>query len=254
MCVVALAWKTHPDWPLVLIGNRDELHARQASPLAAWNDGSDIIAGRDEQSGGTWLGVSPQGRLAVITNRRNSDGRDPTKLSRGALVTDALKQGVAPLRVEPELAGKYNGFSLLAVDQDQAWLIASQPQSGTTNNNMGLVPNIYGLANGDLDEPWPKTIRIKDFLAEWLDSGKHDPDRLLNGLREDDRPQVTPDRAEQSPIFIHHPVYGTRCSTVILVDADGKGQVTERRYDPEGKATGQTALDFVWPVSPITAD
>jgi len=91
MCVVALAWQVHPDWPLILIGNRDEFHARAAAPLAAWSDGSGIVAGRDLQAGGTWLGVhAPSGRAVVVTNVRGAMP-DPTKESRGALVTDMLR-------------------------------------------------------------------------------------------------------------------------------------------------------------------
>ncbi|WOE73827.1 NRDE family protein [Alterisphingorhabdus coralli] len=242
MCVVALAWKAHADWPLVLIGNRDEFHARPSTPLAVWPDGSGIIAGRDEQSGGTWLGVTERRRLAVITNRRNPNGPDPDKLSRGAIVTDALTKGISSLKTEPALTKNYNGFSLLSVDQDSAWLTVNQPKA----RKLALDPGLYGLANGDLDEPWPKTLRIKQRLADWLGSPAHDPGALLDDLRSDDSPQVTPDRAEQSPIFILNPAYGTRCSTVVMVNAHGEGKIIERRYDKSGKPFGETREAFVW--------
>ena len=87
MCVVALAYRVHPDWPIILIGNRDEFHARPAAPLHAWDDGSGIVAGRDLQAGGTWLGVHTQsGRAVVVTNVRGAMP-DPAKDSRGAIVT-----------------------------------------------------------------------------------------------------------------------------------------------------------------------
>ncbi|MEM1132980.1 MAG: NRDE family protein [Pseudomonadota bacterium] len=242
MCVVALAWKAHPEWPLVLIGNRDEFHARPAAALAAWSDGSGILAGRDEQSGGTWLGVTEQGRLAVITNRRNPNGPDPDKLSRGAIVTNTLVKGIDVLNADQALTENYNGFSLLTVDQGQAWLVANQPEARKTD----LTAGIYGLANADLDEPWPKTVRIKDQLNSWLSGESHEPETLLDGLRSNDSPQVPPEKAENSPIFIHNAVYGTRCSTIVMVNAQGHGQIVERRYDSEGSATGQTRLRFSW--------
>src|SRR4249919_1335275 len=93
MCVLAFAWHAHPRWPLVVAGNRDELHARPTIPLARWDRPSHLLAGRDLQSGGTWLGVSEQGRFAVVTNLRGYGVPQPDCASRGALVADALSEG-----------------------------------------------------------------------------------------------------------------------------------------------------------------
>src|SRR3546814_14928386 len=90
MCVLAFAWRAHPHWPLIAAGNRDELHARPAQPLARWDRPDHLLAGRDLQSGGTWLGVSEQGRFAVVTNLRGYGAPEPGRAARGALVPDPL--------------------------------------------------------------------------------------------------------------------------------------------------------------------
>src|SRR6476620_11021966 len=108
MCVAAFAWRAHPRWPLVVLANRDELHAREAAPLAAWDDGSGIIAGRDLRSGGTWLGLSEAGRLALVTNLRGYGLADPDKASRGGLVTGLLTGALEPQSVD---LTPYNPFN-----------------------------------------------------------------------------------------------------------------------------------------------
>ena len=119
-----------------------------------------------------------------------------------------------------------------------------------------LSPGVYGLSNGALDEPWPKTLRLKDVLAQWIDAGAVHPQVLLDGLREDallapDGPPVAPSDVPQepplSPIFIRNPVYGTRCSTVTAIDQAGRGLIVERRFNAAGEPEGETTLSFSWP-------
>src|SRR3546814_7425922 len=98
MCVLAFAWRAHPHWPLIAAGNRDELHARPAQPLARWDRPDHLLAGRDLQSGGTWLGVSEQGRFAVVTNLRGYGAPEPGRASRGALVTDRSEEHTSELQ------------------------------------------------------------------------------------------------------------------------------------------------------------
>ncbi len=251
MCVLAFAWRAHPRWPLVMFGNRDELHARPTAPLARWDD-LPVIAGRDLLSGGTWLGVAEAGRFAVVTNLRGFGMPAPDRASRGALVTDMLAgEGEAADPAHASLDG-YNPFNLIVADPAEAWFLTDRPAPARTR----LAPGIYGLSNGRLDEPWPKTLRLKAVLLDWLMGEAEGPGRLLDALAEralpDEGaraapPSEVPQEPAVSPVFILNPVYGTRCSTVVAIDAEGHGQIAERRYAADGAVTGETALDFLWP-------
>lgn len=242
MCVLACAWRAHPRWQLVLIGNRDELHARPAAPLARWSDQPHVIAGRDLEAGGTWLGISEERRFAVITNVVNPDGPQPDKASRGALIADILSGEGRYARTSESELDDFNPFNVITIDNGTARLLTNRPvpQQRTLN------PGIYGLSNSVSNENWPKTDRIKALLGNWLKRGDGSKEDLLDALRTDDAPQVEPRRAKYSPIFIRNPVYGTRCSTIVAVDDQGCGWIVERRYDAEGKANGETLAEFSW--------
>lgn len=251
MCVLAFAWKAHPRWHLVMAGNRDELHDRPAAPLARWAAPAGLIAGRDLQSGGTWAGVSEEGRFAVVTNLRGYGGPAPDRASRGALVTDLLAGQGSHADPGTLAVADFNPFNLIAADRDRAIFLSNRPERIRT----ALAPGLYGLSNGALDEPWPKTLRIKEQLLDWIVGGATGPAALLDGLAEDRLPDAglrpaspsdVPQEPTLSPIFIRHPVYGTRCSTVVAIDTDGRGIIVERRYSPGGEVIGETALDFTW--------
>lgn len=252
MCVAALAWRAHPDWPLVAIGNRDEYHDRPAAPLSQWADGSGIIAGRDLKSGGTWMGVSQADRFVLVTNRRGFGDPQPDRASRGALVTDMLagKGDYADPACLP--LDHFNPFNLLAVTGDSLHFLANRPEATRTT----LIPGIYGLSNGALDEPWPKTLALKSALLEWLGRDESDPNNLFAALASEALPDVGLHPGEPSEIaaeafdtapFIRHPVYGTRCSTIVAVASSGQGIVLERRFDARGNQTGTSELAFRWP-------
>jgi uncharacterized protein with NRDE domain len=233
MCVAAIAWAAHPGWKLVAIGNRDEYHARAAAPLGRWDNG--ILAGRDLEAGGTWLGVS-DGRFALVTNRRAEGYPLPGMASRGGLVTGWL------LGEDPGDTAVMNPFNLFVAGPDGAHLSTNFPEIDTRP----LPPGIHGLSNGGLDERWHKIARLEGALSHWLDHGE-DPAALLDALADE-----TPDPADPdnflSPPFIRNPGYGTRCSSVIAVDSFGGGTIIERRFDELGLVTGETVLDFTWPV------
>ena len=244
MCVLALAWRAHPRWILVAAANRDELHARPAAALARWADGPALIAGRDLRSGGTWLGVTEEGRFAAVTNLRGFGPPDPERASRGELVTGLLA-GKGQYGDPDEAALQdFNAFNAVVADGKDAWFLSNQPASVRRR----LQPGLYGMSNGPLDEPWPKTLQLKRRLADWMDRGDRAED-LIDDLRDDmpagdDRSPVgaTP----HASIFVLDPVYGTRCSTVATVDADGRGVIVERRYSADGDVVGETALPFTW--------
>lgn len=232
MCVVAMAWEAHPRWRLVVAGNRDEFHARASAPLARWDDGSGIIAGRDLVSGGSWMGVSDAGRFAVVTNIRDADGPNPDKLSRGALVADWL----AAARLPDDL-DRFNPFNLIVLEPESVQYLSNRSKT----SRQRLASGIHGLSNAILNEHWPRKDRLISEFGTWLEQAPDYPEELLDLLSD----ETIPDR-DSHPIFIRSPVYGTRCSTIIAVDRDGHGRVIERLFDADGVSTGQSALHFRW--------
>lgn len=255
MCVVALAWRSHPDWQFVAIGNRDELHARPALPLARWEDASHVIAGQDIQAGGTWLGVSDEtdhsGRFAVVTNIAGFGLPDPDKASRGDLIRNFLENTGTSSEPNALPLADFNPFSLITIEGEEAWVHANRPEPVRRR----LAAGVHGLSNGPVDNAWPKTGWLKAQLDQWMTEGSRDPDQLLSLLRDESPPSAAteftpmpdlPRDPQTVPVFICDSVYGTRCSTVVLVDAAGQGHILERSYDARGDVTGDQSVTFAW--------
>ena len=175
MCVAAIAWAAHPRWRMVAIGNRDEFHLRPTAPLAEWENG--VLAGRDLEAGGTWLGIHPAGRFALVTNLRTPGYPRPELASRGALVTDALLGSV------PEPVPARNPFNLWFADGPRLRFASNLPEWSEHD----LQPGVHGLSNGARGDRWFKTARLEDALAVWLEQDQP-PERLFDALR-DDTPQ-----------------------------------------------------------------
>ncbi|HAF40694.1 MAG TPA: hypothetical protein DCG90_02850 [Sphingobium sp.] len=252
MCIMAMAWRAHRRWQLILIGNRDEYHARPAAPIARWAGRPGLIAGRDLQSGGTWLGVSEAGRAAIVTNLRGHGGPRSDRASRGALVTDLLAGDGRYGDAEQAALEDFNPFNLVLVDGASAHFLTNRPAP----MRAALTPGLYGLSNGALDAPWPKTLALKEGLLGWLTGGAEQPERLFDILRREDLPDAgiaptapsdAPDEAAASPIFIRNAIYGTRCSTIVAIDAEGRGRIMERRFDRHGAQNGEDGIAFRWP-------
>lgn len=250
MCLVALAWNVHPRWRLVLAGNRDEFHARPTAGLAPWAEPADILAGRDLQSGGTWAGTDRRGRVAVVTNVRDPAIVVPGAPSRGQLATgfltspDGADHRSAGLLVAAE---SFAPFNLVLVDATTCEYLSNYP----TPRRIPLAPGVHGLSNGDLDEPWPKTVALKARLATWIAAGDDGVDPLWKALADetpapDDRLPDTGVGLELerrlSPAFIRDARYGTRASTLIAIDHAGHGWISERRFGPDGVFEGETTL------------
>lgn len=245
MCVAALAWQAHPRWKLVVIANRDEFHARPAAPLERWDRREfpgGIIAGRDLEAGGTWLGVSEAGRFALVTNFRLPGYPRPGMASRGGLVTGWLA-GTMPSDVSA-----MNPFHLLCADARGARHLTNAPVPGEN----ALAPGLHGASNGVFDRPWAKTRRLTDALGEWLGSEGNGLEALFAALRDETRLPPEPDSEGPdlpfSPVFIRNPAYGTRCSTVVAIDRHGAGTIAEQRFDPDGEPSGDSRIAFRWPV------
>ena len=231
MCVAAIAWQAHPRWQLVVIGNRDEFHQRPTAPLAQWDNG--ILAGRDLEAGGTWLGISP-GRFALVTNRQVECYPRPGMASRGGLITSAL------LGEPSGDTAAMNPFNLITISPDAAALSSNYPRP----QQRALAGGIHGLSNSSLDERWHKTMRLESGLAAWL-QGQGTIEDLFSPLA-DRLPDPARPEAFSSSVFIVNPAYGTRCSTVIAVDRDGAGTMIERSFDPAGQPSGEVRLTFNW--------
>jgi uncharacterized protein with NRDE domain len=213
MCLILVAWKVHADYPLVVAANRDEFHERPAAAAAYWPDHPEILAGRDLQAKGTWLGVSRSGRFASVTNYRG--GRDASAAeSRGALVSRFLLNGTSPGKYLASLnAAAYSGFSLFLADGDELWW-----QSNRGDGAQQLAPGYYALGNFLLDSPDVQEIKERFRQAAVA---------------------VEPLSALVASAKIVAPAYGTRCSTVMMRDNGGRMQPAERPLDAAG-ADGST--------------
>ncbi|MGH8184184.1 MAG: NRDE family protein [Rhodanobacteraceae bacterium] len=251
MCVITFAWNVHPRWRLLLIGNRDELHARPSAPLAHWADASGIVAGRDLEAGGTWMGVHPPDRACVVTNVRDPRA-DQARESRGLLVTEFLRGADTAARHAGELqqrAARYRPFNLLLFDRDAARFVSNQP----TVRAREIPAGVHGLSNGDLDAAWPKVRRVSAALRDWIDTGAAGFEPLFAALADEtvasdsELPDtgVGPELERRlSPVFVRGERYGTRATTLMAMDRAGGGVIEEHRFGPDGVVQGQTALRF----------
>jgi uncharacterized protein with NRDE domain len=239
MCLILFAYRYHPRYELVLAANRDEFFDRATAPAAFWDDQPDILAGRDLEAGGTWLGITCGGRFAAITNFRDPSSVIPDAPSRGALVSDFLRGHETAdgylQRLAPN-ASAYNGFNLLAWDGERLCYFSNR--NGAPR---ALPAGLYGLSNELLDTPWPKVRRGRDKLAAaLLDVDAADAGALL-ALLDDRAPAPDEDlpntgvglelERELSPLFISMPHYGTRSSTALLVDYDRTIELAEKTRD-----------------------
>jgi len=243
MCLILFAWQSHPRYSLVVAANRDEFHQRPSAAAQFWGDEPDILAGRDLQAGGTWLGVTRSGRFASITNYREPPAPEPPlEFSRGHLVRDYLAGGNEPLAHARELAPRrssYRGYSLL-LGSPESLVYVSNRCEGVS----GIPAGVHGLSNHLLDTDWPKVHSGRERLRRLLEQEQLEADALFELLTDRSlTPGDIPDDLERSlapeqlmkHYFIISPVYGTRCSTVLMMGRDGSLQFHERQFDPEGQ-------------------
>jgi uncharacterized protein with NRDE domain len=250
MCLVLVVWRAHPLYSCLVAANRDEFHARPTARAEWWPDQPQILAGRDLEAGGTWLGVTRTGRFAALTNYRDPEQRRAAVPSRGALVTSMLESGASVaegLTYLRAVGGDYNGFNLIFSDGERLGIYESVRGSGRE-----LGPGIYGLSNHLLDTPWPKVQNAKTRLEAAL-LGLTDTAPLLHLLR-DDRPAPDAQLPRTgvslewerllSSAFVRAPDYGTRCSTIIRIERRGRAYFDEWSWDSVGSDIGRTSLQF----------
>jgi len=246
MCLIALAWRTHPAYSLIVAANRDEYFGRPSAPADFWDDHREVLAGRDLEAGGTWLGITLEGRFAALTNYRNPADKRTGVPSRGALVSDFLTGKAGPSGYVKEIektAMIYNGFSLLVGDGDSLWFISNRgggPQR--------VEPGVHGLSNQLLDTPWPKVERAKAKLAKQLENPSFDAGAAFDLLNDTERAPNAELPSTGVSLELEERLsairilaaggYGTRCSTALCFGKDGRVEFHERRYREDGGASG----------------
>jgi uncharacterized protein with NRDE domain len=253
MCLIAFALGVREDAPLVLIANRDERYARASEPMHAWDNG--IVAGRDRERGGTWLGVRGA-RLSAVTNVRDPADLRPAidgEPSRGDLVRGFLESDVDAMSFATRVASDraMRGFNLLM--HDETGLVWCSNRGGSAP--VRIERGVHAISNAFLDTPWPKVERAKAMLRDAMRETPT-PEALFTILHDDARPPdaTLPDTGvgltlerELAPIRIAMPAYGTRCSTVLIARADGTATLIERTIAPTPMAEHRFDLPFAAP-------
>lgn len=238
MCLIVVGWRVHADYPLLLAANRDEFHARPTAAAARWPDAPQIIGGRDLEAGGTWLAVSPGGRLAAVTNVREP-GMAKGARSRGELTRNFLLGTESALDYATQIdTAAYSGYNLLLSDGEE--LVYASNRDGAPRV---LTPGIYGLSNHRLDSPWPKLEKARAAFAQAL-ATLPDENAFFSLLT--DSEIVADDKLPQtgvplewerllSAIFVQSTSYGTRASSVVRLDRAGNFRLHERSFGPNGE-------------------
>ncbi len=239
MCLIVFAYECHQKYRLILAANRDEYFVRPTRPAEYWPEHPSVLAGRDLQSGGTWLGLTRCGRLAAVTNYRDPRWIVPNPLSRGLLVADYLTGDLSPERFLAEVKSRghlYQGFNLLLGDLSKLFYYSNRDDAIRI-----VATGVHGLSNHLIDTPWPKVAAAKSRLQSLLEKGSENPEDYYAILT--DR-NVFPDHGlpetgvgielerRLSPIFVSDRSYGTRFSTLIFIDRKNRAKFLERSYGP----------------------
>jgi uncharacterized protein with NRDE domain len=245
----------HSTYSVVFGGNRDEFYSRPTAEAATWDEAPHVLGGRDRKAGGTWMGVTRSGHWAVVTNVRDPEARDDRAPSRGQLAAQYLIDEPDPKAYRASVradADRYNGFNLLIGTPTTLHYVSNRPPRAHA-----VSPGLHGLSNAHLDSDWPKVARAKSKLHSLLKQDSLDPNNVLDLLHDRRRApaEALPDtgvgpEVEQflSPIFIDGEEYGTRASTVLLIDEAGEVTFAERTYN-HGQPTG--TQHFTFDIAPV---
>lgn len=252
MCLILLAFKSHPRYKLILAANRDEYYDRPTVKASFWKEAPDMLAGKDLRAGGTWFGITTRGRIAAITNFREPESNISLAPTRGKLVSQYLLGQSSPVEYLEQLeqqADRYNGFNLIVGEKDKLYWYSNRG-SGARN----LAPGIYGVSNHLLDTPWPKVTLGKKALQELISEEKGPlPEDIFNTLSEGSRPrdEDLPDTGvglewekTLSPIFVSSPNYGTRSSLILFVDMNDHVTFYERTFMSNSNHASTIKFEF----------
>ena len=239
MCLIAFAYKIHPSYPLVLVANRDEFHNRPTREMHWWKEFPQLLAGKDLKAGGTWLGMTSQGRIAAITNVREQI-ETTGRMSRGTLPLQFLTETTTINQFNTRLVAQrasYPGYNLLYGTLEQLYFYSNRGASP-----LCLPPGIHGLSNASLNTPWPKVAKLKKLLATQLRSDSLQPEQLINIL---DSTEPVPDaqlphtgvslawERRLAAIRIISECYSTLSSYAILINNQGEVTLTEKQRAPQ---------------------
>ncbi len=255
MCLIALAFDAHPDYALIVAANRDEFYRRPTTPADFWPEPPDVLAGRDERAGGTWMGLRRDGAWAAVTNYREPGAHRDDARSRGDLVANYLRGSSSPENYAQRVAAQgddYNGFNLLLGTPEALWYVTNRG-GAEEETPRRIAPGVHGLSTHLPDTPWPKVARSARRLQRLIDADAVAPEALLDLLG--DRTQAAPDElpdtgveadleAALSAPLIVTPAYGTRSSTVLLIDREGAAAFVERTFAPGGEEGAVRRFSF----------
>ena len=254
MCILFIAVQKHPEFPLIIAANRDEFHQRPTRESKFWEHQPNLLAGKDLSAGGSWMGVTRNGKISALTNIRAPTRQNDAARSRGELVTNFLNQDIninSYAAILEATADDYNGYNLLYGTLSKLELSVF---NNHTRMHQTLTQGYYGLSNASLDKPWPKIQRGKQALADYCESHTDIDKRVLfrllgdNTQAEDDKLPETgvPYEWEKqlSSIFIHGQEYGTRSSTVLTVNNQNHVEWEEHSFDPQGNRVNQQSFQF----------
>ena len=251
MCLLLISYNTHPEYPLIVAANRDEFYDRLTRKADFWKDYPELLAGKDLEAGGTWLGITKSGRFAAITNYRDMNNIKKNVPSRGKLTLNFLISGIPPVKYGYSLSEKakeYNGYNLLFSDLETMYYFSNQ-----TMESRQLSPGVYGLSNHLLDTPWPKVIKGKDSFLKATGSKKISEESLFEILSDDREapddqlPETGLTRELEravSPVFIKSDKYGTRSSTILSVNNANNVLFVERALNTESGEWHESRFEF----------
>ncbi|MGM0417776.1 MAG: NRDE family protein [Thermodesulfobacteriota bacterium] len=237
MCLIIFSFKQNKEFPLIIAANRDEFYERETKTLDLWNKNSDIIAGKDLKSGGTWMGINKKTKqFAAITNYRDPSNFKQDAKSRGIIVSSFLENEIAPDDFIKKLQSKkdeYNGFNLIAGNKDEIYYY-----SNISNRPEKLEPGIHGLSNHLLNTDWPKVEKSKKELEKTFKSENIIEDSikvLLNDktFPDNELPETGMGLEWErllSPVFVKSEIYGTRASSVLIFDKNNKVNFRENAW------------------------
>ena len=252
MCLIVMAYKHHPDYKLIFAANRDEFYERPAAPAAFWKEEPSLLAGKDLKEGGTWCGITKTGRLAAITNYRDMKSIKKDAPSRGKIVTDFLSGTSSPElygKALKDSADQYNGYSLVFGDKSSLYFFSNRKKE-----MVEIKSGIHGLSNHLLNTPWYNVERSKILFKQAIEKGNNNLTEELFKLLSDNTPSTDdnlPDTGLDpemeraiSSIFTKTEVYGTRSSTVMLIDNNDNVNFIEKSLDNSNKEWKTSSYDF----------
>jgi uncharacterized protein with NRDE domain len=239
MCLINFQWNEHPSYKLIIAANRDEFYERPTAPAQFWEEEPNILAGQDLLQKGTWLGITKSGKFAALTNYRDPEHMKKGALSRGEIVTNFLTTDLSPegyLQKLKERKNDYVGFNVLVGNTDKLY-----HYNNVLDERTEISPGVHGLSNATLDTPWPKVVKGKKQLKEYTAANeKIDPDKLFSIISDAEEADdaslpetgvgLEMERKLSAP-FIKMAEYGTRSSTVLLMDQQNNVTFIERTYE-----------------------